>query len=183
MLGVIQRNANKMNTLIDDLLEFSRMGRKEVGRMDVDMREVVDTVIQESQSTANRVKFQIGNLPHAMVDRSLITQVWTNLISNGVKYSGKHDTPVVEIGSFNKDNQIVFFVKDNGAGFEMQYADKLFGVFQRLHKTEDFEGTGIGLAIVHRVVTRHGGRVWAEGKPGDGATFYFSLPNTPVTSI
>jgi PAS domain S-box-containing protein len=174
MLGVIERNALKMNSLIDDLLEFSRTGRKEVGKVDVDMRELADDVIKEIAN--EKVKFQLGELPHIMADRTLITQVWTNLISNAVKYSGKKDNPLVEIGSSNKDGQVIFFVKDNGAGFGMEYADKLFGVFQRLHKAEEFEGTGIGLAIVHRVVTRHGGRVWAEGKLDEGATFYFSLP-------
>jgi PAS domain S-box-containing protein len=174
MLTVIERNALKMNSLIDDLLEFSRTGRKEVGKVDVDMRDLVDEVIKDLNS--EKVNFRIGALPHIMADRTLITQVWTNLISNAVKYSGKKDTPIVEIDSFNKDGHVVFFVKDNGAGFGMEYADKLFGVFQRLHKAEDFEGTGIGLAIVHRVVTRHGGRVWAEGEVAKGATFYFSLP-------
>jgi PAS domain S-box-containing protein len=174
MLTVIERNALKMNSLIDDLLEFSRTGRKEVGKVDVDMRDLVDEVIKDLNG--EKVNFRIGDLPHIMADRTLITQVWTNLISNAVKYSGKKDTPIVEIDSFNKDGHVVFFVKDNGAGFGMEYADKLFGVFQRLHKAEDFEGTGIGLAIVHRVVTRHGGRVWAEGEVDKGATFYFSLP-------
>jgi len=174
MLGVIEKNAVKMNSLIDDLLEFSRTGRKEVGKVDVDMHELAVDVIKEV--AGEKVKFKVGELPRVMADRTLITQVWTNLISNAVKYSGKKDSPVVEIGSFPQDNYIVFFVKDNGAGFGMEYADKLFGVFQRLHKTEEFEGTGIGLAIVHRVITRHGGRAWAEGKVNEGATFYFSLP-------
>jgi len=178
MLEVIQRNAIKMNSLIDDLLEFSRLGKKEVSRVEVDMREVVDAIIGElTPSPSHEVVFNVGKLPHAMADQALITQVWTNFINNAVKYSGKKDAPRVDIDSYKEDNQTVFFIKDNGAGFDMQYADKLFGVFQRLHKQNEFEGTGIGLAIVHRVVTRHGGHVWAKAKPGEGATFYFSLPD------
>ncbi len=176
MLDIIQRNALKMNSLIDDLLEFSRMGKKELARSDVDMHAVVDTVIEEL-SPGDNIEIAIDNLPHAMADRSLITQVWTNYISNAIKYSSKRDNPRIEIGTYKEDNKTVFFVKDNGAGFDMEYADKLFGVFQRLHKQNDFEGTGIGLAIVHRVITRHGGKVWATAKLDQGATFYFSLPD------
>lgn len=176
MLDVIQRNATKMNSLIDDLLEFSRMGKKELSRSDVDMHEVVATIIEELAPPSN-IQIHIGTLPHAMADRALITQVWTNFISNAIKYSSKKDQPRVDIDSFKEKNDTVFFIKDNGAGFDMEYAEKLFGVFQRLHKQTEFEGTGIGLAIVHRVITRHGGKVWATAKLDEGATFYFSLPD------
>lgn len=177
LLSVIQRNALKMNTLIDDLLEFSRLGKKELGRIDVDMTGLVEDVIKDIKSgTKHPVEFHVAPLPVVQADPSLITQVWTNLISNAVKYSGKKDNPTVNIGSYNDNGYVVYFVKDNGAGFEMKYADKLFGVFQRLHKKDEFDGTGIGLAIIHRVITRHGGKVWAEAKVDEGATFYFSLP-------
>ena len=119
---------------------------------------------------------EIAQLPPALGDRSLLKQVWVNLIGNALKYSAKIAQPRVEVGARSDGAQTVYWVRDNGAGFDMRYADKLFGVFQRLHRAEEFEGTGIGLAIVQRVVTRHGGRVWAEGKPGEGACFYFALP-------
>ncbi|HZY79731.1 MAG TPA: response regulator [Cyclobacteriaceae bacterium] len=178
LLTVIQRNALKMNSLIDDLLEFSRLGKKELGRQVVDMKAIVENLVSEVNSTAKQpVVFNVDEIPSAQADLALITQVWTNLISNAVKYSGKKSNPVVSVSSYPENGHTVYVVKDNGAGFEMSYADKLFGVFQRLHKQEDFEGTGIGLAIIHRVITRHGGKVWAEGKVDEGATFYFSLPD------
>lgn len=177
LLQVIQRNALKMNALIDDLLEFSRLGKKELGRAEVDMNELVGHVIDDMKGGMERtVEFHVDQLPAVKADPSLITQVWTNLISNAVKYSGKKSNPKVDVGSYRDNGNVVYFVKDNGAGFEMAYADKLFGVFQRLHKKEEFDGTGIGLAIIHRVITRHGGKVWAEAKVDEGATFYFSLP-------
>ncbi|HMJ70174.1 MAG TPA: PAS domain S-box protein [Cyclobacteriaceae bacterium] len=178
LLSVITRNALKMNALIDDLLEFSRLGKKELGRTEINMSEIVDQVIQEAKTVVkHEVDFNVDALPSAQGDQSLITQVWTNLISNAIKYSGKKSDPKVNIGAYTDNGNTVYFVKDNGAGFEMAYADKLFGVFQRLHKKEEFDGTGIGLAIIHRVITRHGGKVWAEGKVNEGAAFYFSLPN------
>lgn len=177
LIQVIQRNAMKMNALIDDLLEFSRLGKKELGVTEIDMALVVNQVIQDlKNSIKHEVEFIVDPLPAAHADFSLITQVWANLISNAVKYSSKKPSPRVTIGSYPDNGHTVYFVKDNGAGFEMTYAQKLFGVFQRLHKQEDFEGTGIGLAIIHRVITRHGGKVWGEGKLNEGASFYFSLP-------
>jgi light-regulated signal transduction histidine kinase (bacteriophytochrome) len=141
------------------------------------MNELVGHVIDDMKSGIDHnVEFHVDQLPAAQADPSLITQVWTNLISNAVKYSGKKASPKVNVGSYRDNENVVYFVKDNGAGFEMEYASKLFGVFQRLHKKEEFDGTGIGLAIIHRVVTRHGGKVWAEAKVDEGATFYFSLP-------
>jgi light-regulated signal transduction histidine kinase (bacteriophytochrome) len=117
-------------------------------------------------------------LPNTEGDPALLAQVYINLISNAVKYSAKKENPEVDIGATEKDDEIVYYVKDNGAGFDMQYAHKLFGVFQRLHSNEEFEGTGVGLAIVQRIIVKHGGKVWAEGKPNEGAAFYFSLPKT-----
>jgi two-component system sensor histidine kinase/response regulator len=125
-----------------------------------------------------RPDFIVKSLSSGYADSSLIKQVWINLISNAVKYSAKKNNPQVEIGSFKENGEIIFYVKDNGAGFDMEYSNKLFGVFQRLHSESEFEGTGIGLAIIQRIITRHGGRVWAEGRVNEGATFYFSLPCT-----
>ena len=122
------------------------------------------------------MEFKINDLAPAEADSVAIKQVWVNLISNAVKYSGLKPTAEIEIGSSLKEGEVIYYVKDNGVGFDMRYVGKLFGVFQRLHTDTEFEGTGVGLAIVHRIITRHGGKVWAEGKKNEGATFYFSLP-------
>ena len=178
MLKSIANNAAKMGKLIDDLLAFSKMGKTEVSKSEVNLGELVGAIIDEiRRSTTCKTDFDIKDLPIARADRAMINQVWINLISNAVKYSGKKDSPKIEIGSYLEDNEVVFYVKDNGAGFDMVYAGKLFGVFQRLHRAEDYEGTGIGLAIIHRIIMRHAGNVWAEGKANEGATFYFSLPS------
>jgi light-regulated signal transduction histidine kinase (bacteriophytochrome) len=122
------------------------------------------------------VQLRVAPLPHALGDRSLLAQVWANLLSNALKFSAKRDKPAIEVNAIADEREITYFVRDNGAGFDPRYTSKLFGVFQRLHDSADFAGTGVGLALVHRIVTRHGGRVWAEGKPDAGATFYFTLP-------
>ena len=127
-------------------------------------------------SDRDRIDFRIGKLPSAEGDPSLLHQVWVNLISNAIKFSSKKERAVIEVGTKKSDGENIYFVRDNGAGFNIQYVDKLFGVFQRLHSEDEFEGTGVGLAIVQRIVQRHGGRVWAEGDVDKGATFYFSLP-------
>jgi PAS domain S-box-containing protein len=177
MLNVIRNNAKKMGMLIDDLLAFSRMGRKEVTRLPIDFNKLLEPILADiEKQVGNNVQITVHALPAAQGDPSLLSQVLINLISNAVKYSSKKQNPQVEIGAYEKDDDYVYYVKDNGAGFDMQYAHKLFGVFQRLHGNEEFEGTGVGLAIVQRIVVKHGGRVWAEGKPNEGATFYFSLP-------
>ena len=179
MLNVIRNNAKKMGTLIDDLLAFSRMGRKEISRVPVDFNKLVEPLIMELKNTTpDKTRITLHALHNTQGDPSLIAQVYVNLISNALKYSAKKETPAIEIGSEEKDDEIVYYVKDNGAGFDMQYAHKLFGVFQRLHSNEEFEGTGVGLAIVQRIIVKHGGKVWAEGKPDEGAAFYFSLPKT-----
>ncbi|SKC54921.1 sensor histidine kinase [Ohtaekwangia koreensis] len=178
VLGVIQRNAGKMDTLINDLLKFSRLARKELQRNTIDTYKLLQSTINEiNQSTVHKSTIQIGTLFPSYADYSLLSQVWANLISNAIKFSSRKERPFIEIGSYRKDNEIIYFIKDNGAGFNMAYADKLFGVFQRLHKPTEFEGTGVGLAIVHRIVTKHGGTVWADAVLSEGATFYFSLPD------
>lgn len=177
LLGNIQYNAKKMGDLVDDLLAFSRLGKQEMRRSQVDMNEEVGSVLGElSDSMPHKAAIQVKKLPPSHADRSLIRQVWVNLISNAIKYSGKRETPEVEIGSEMTENGMTYYIKDNGVGFSMDYVSKLFGVFQRLHSSSEFEGTGIGLAIVHRIVSKHGGKVWASGILNKGATFYFTLP-------
>jgi signal transduction histidine kinase len=177
-LDTLQRNANRMNQLIDDLLRFAHLGRKTIGKTHVSNNETVKAVIEELNASAEKVDFKIKTLPDCFADFSMLKQVWTNLISNAVKYSRNHEQPVVEIGAYDEQGEVIYYVKDNGAGFDMTYAHKLFGVFQRLHGDREFEGTGIGLALVKRIVSKHGGRVWAEGAIGKGATFYFAIPES-----
>jgi signal transduction histidine kinase len=173
----IRANSKKMGKLIDDLLAFSRLGRKEITVSDINMNALVKSAIDELTGySKNEMKLNIKTLPPSKGDHSLIKQVWVNLVSNAIKYSQTKSETDIEIGGYEKDNLVIYYVKDNGAGFDMQYYDKLFGVFQRLHSQEEFEGTGIGLAIVQRIVHRHKGTVWAESKLGEGTCFYFSLP-------
>jgi PAS domain S-box-containing protein len=177
LLGEIKYNAKKMGVLIDDLLAFSRLGRKEVKKQRINTNEIIEHVLRETNHSApHKAVIKINNLPMSYADQSLIYQVWMNLISNAIKYSEKKELPEIEIGATDSENETTYYVKDNGAGFDMQYADKLFGVFERLHGTDEFEGTGIGLAIVHRIITKHGGEIRAEGKVNEGAAFYFTLP-------
>ena len=177
MLDAIGANAKKMDRLIDDLLNLSRMGRKELVVNNVDMTGLVESVIKEKELfEANQTVIKIGELHPVRCDRSLISQVWINLISNAIKYSGKKEKPVIEISSQKTSHEIIYRIKDNGVGFDMKYAGKLFGVFQRLHKASDYEGTGVGLALINRIVLRHRGRVWADAAVDKGATFYFALP-------
>jgi PAS domain S-box-containing protein len=175
LLGVVRDSSQRMGQLIDDLLEFSRLGRQVPAKRRIDMtslaREVADELVGGS-----RAEVALAALPAAEADRALLKQVWVNLIGNALKYSGKREAPRIEIGAREEQSESVYWVRDNGAGFDMRYAAKLFGVFQRLHGQDEFPGTGVGLAIVQRVVTRHGGRVWAEGRPDEGACFFFSLP-------
>lgn len=175
--------AARMGRLVDDLLAFSRLGRQPVRRHQVDTRRLVDDCLREvlQFDEARRVETRVGDLPACNGDAALLRQAWANLLSNAVKYSGKRDLAVIEVGAAPAPEGTAYFVRDNGVGFDMRYAHKLFGVFQRLHKTEEFKGTGIGLALVQRIVHRHGGRVWAEAEPDRGATFWFTLgpPDSP----
>jgi PAS domain S-box-containing protein len=177
LLLIIKNNAKKMGVLIDDLLAFSKLGRKEVVKSSINTTDMVKKIIHEFESSCkHKVNIHMNNLLPIEGDHTLLHQVFVNLISNAIKYSSKNPAPEVEINSFEKDDDIIYYVKDNGTGFSMDYAHKLFGVFQRLHSDEEFEGTGVGLAIVQRVIVKHGGSVWAEGEINKGASFYFSLP-------
>ena len=175
---VIIGETQRMGKLIDDLLSFSRLSRKEIQPAQVDMKSLALSVFGEltSEPARQRIDFKIGKLPMAHGDPALLHQVWINLLSNAVKFSSKQERAVIEVGSKRSNEEAIYYVRDNGAGFDIQYVDKMFGVFQRLHSEDEFEGTGVGLAIVQRIVQRHGGRVWAEGEVNKGATLYFSLP-------
>lgn len=167
-----------MGQLIDDLLAFSRLGRKEMFQSRIDMKALAVTVFDEltKDQDRSRLDFQVAKLPSTRGDLSLLHQVWTNLLSNALKFTSKKPRAVIEVGCKQSREENIYFVRDTGAGFDMEYAGKLFGVFQRLHGESEFEGTGVGLAIVQRIVHRHGGRVWAEGEEEKGAIFYFALP-------
>jgi light-regulated signal transduction histidine kinase (bacteriophytochrome) len=178
LLGEVQQNAKKMGMLIDDLLTFSRMGRKPVNTTLLNMNGLCITAFDEVKETVKtRAEFILNTLHSAYADYALIKQVMINLLSNALKYSSKKENPVVEVSSKLEGDYIVYCVKDNGVGFDMKYVNKLFGVFQRLHSSDEFEGTGVGLATVQRIIKKHGGQVWAEGDEMMGASFYFSLPN------
>jgi PAS domain S-box-containing protein len=176
-LNTIRQSAQRMGELIDDLLTFSRLGRQPLKTRPVDMGKLVRSVIADmnGQLEGRQVEIRIQELPACQADPALLKQVWINLLSNALKFTGKQESAIVEVGSAQEHGENVFFVRDDGTGFDMRYAGKLFGVFQRLHRGDEFEGTGVGLAIVQRIIHRHGGRVWAEGAVGRGATFYFTL--------
>ncbi len=170
-------NTRKMGQLIDELLTFSRLGKKELAKHSYSMKDLVNGIVADLTAAENGrdIDIRIGDLPDVLSDSTTIKQVWTNLISNAIKYTRLKEEAAIRIEAEEKVDEVIYVVKDNGAGFDMNYVDKLFGVFQRLHSEEEFEGIGVGLAIVQRIVARHGGRVWAEGKEGEGATFYFAL--------
>jgi signal transduction histidine kinase len=178
VLNVIRDNTDRMGELIDDILTLSRLGRKEMKKKDINMEKLTKDVFEELKGLTpeRKLRMKINALPSAYGDDSLIREVLLNLLSNAIKFSKDQEVSVIEVGGKLQDNENVYYVKDNGVGFDMQYVDKLFGVFQRLHSQEEFKGTGVGLAIVQRIIHRHRGRVWAEGKVNKGATFYFTLP-------
>jgi PAS domain S-box-containing protein len=175
---IISDAARRMGSLIDDLLALSRIGRTAMNETAVDLGLVVDEARQElgTETEGRSIQWQIGPLPVVLGDRMLLRSVLVNLLSNAVKYTRQRQPARIEVGAEEADGEVICFVRDNGAGFDMRFADKLFGVFQRLHRVEEFEGTGIGLASVRRIIHRHGGRTWAEGAVDRGATFYFALP-------
>ena len=176
-LNAVRRNSQRMGLLIDDLLAFSRLSRQPLNKQLVRPADLVRQCVDElrAEQQGRRVQIAIGDLPACQADPALLKHVWMNLMSNALKYTRKQEVAVIEVGSREQAGACVYFVKDNGVGIDMQYADKLFGVFQRLHRPEDYEGTGVGLAIVQRVIHRHGGRVWAEAAVNQGATFYFTF--------
>lgn len=171
------RYARKMRQLIDDLLVFSQLSRKELSKDEIPMKELVQAVVQDvNPEPSERIKIKIDNLPNCQGDKSTLHQVWENLLSNAIKYSKKKDVSDIEVGFQKSNGMITYFVKDNGAGFDMRSYNKLFNAFQRLHPQSQFDGTGVGLAIVHRIIAKHQGKVWAESVVDEGSTFYFSLP-------
>ena len=176
--GIIRSNTQKMGDLIDALLDFSRMRRQELYKTMIDTNTMVSEVINEMAPPRQPVSinWKIKDLLPVKADRNTLKQVWVNIISNAIKYSSQKPSPAIEIASYQEDNQLVFYVKDNGVGFNEKYSHKLFKVFQRLHSAELFEGTGVGLALVEKIVSRHSGKVWASGIENEGACFYFSLP-------
>jgi light-regulated signal transduction histidine kinase (bacteriophytochrome) len=181
LLDRVSKGAQRMGVLIDELLAYSRMGRAAIKSAVVNMESLARTVFEEGTNALEReaTTFRLAPLPKTSGDSLLLRQVWENLIGNALKYSSKEEHPDIEVGFEEGECETVYFVRDNGVGFDMSYYGKLFGVFQRLHTNREFEGTGVGLAIAHRIISRHGGRIWAEGQVGKGATFYFALPHPP----
>jgi light-regulated signal transduction histidine kinase (bacteriophytochrome) len=179
LLGVVASEARRMGRLIDYLLDFSRLGRQALHLVGVDMAALVQEVCEESRARAGqrRLNIRVQNLPGAVADPRLLRQVWTNLVDNAFKFTRHQDCASIEIGGTAADGEHVYFIRDNGVGFDMQYADKLFGVFERLHGPDEFEGVGVGLALVRRIIQLHNGRVWAQAEMNRGATFFFALPN------
>ncbi len=182
--SIIQLNARKMGQLIDDLLAFSRVGRTSLSSSEIDMKNMVNAVYHETTTSEDRkrVKFTIGDLTKVEGDTNMMRHVWMNLISNAIKFSAHRKQVLISVSCQIEENKLTYCIKDNGAGFNMKYKDKLFGVFQRLHSEKEFEGTGVGLALVQRIINRHGGEVWANGEVDKGATFYFSLPKKKLKS-
>lgn len=181
-LKAVSSAAKRMGTLIDNLLAFSRMGRSELRHQLVNMGEILQEVVRElrAETEGRIIHWQINPLPEVQGDRPMLKQVWANLLSNAIKYTRLREAAEVRISSQSNDTEFEFCIRDNGAGFDMKYAHKLFSVFQRLHQVDEFEGTGIGLANVRRIISRHGGRVWAQGELQIGAAFFFTLPRDPV---
>lgn len=180
LLDTIVNKSKQMSQLVSDLLTFSRASHIAMAKIEVDLetlvRDLTDQLMLSAMGPTVSATVDIGPLGHLSCDAGLIRQVWSNLISNALKYSSKKEKPLIKIGRIDGDGEVVFYVRDNGAGFDMKYAARLFQVFNRLHAAADFEGSGIGLALVRNILVRHGGRIWAEAVPGEGATFYFSLP-------
>ena len=182
LLNIIKDNIRKMGELIEDILSLSRIGRKKIDLLEIDMHKLARTIYDEIKATVpeREIQFEIKPLLPAYADEGLIHQVFFNLLFNAIKFTRLRENAVIEVGGYVEGQENVYYVRDNGVGFDMQYADKLFGAFQRLHSDKQFEGTGIGLTIVQRIINRHGGRVWAEGKVNEGAAFYFTLPKERI---
>jgi PAS domain S-box-containing protein len=182
-MDAVMQNAKRMGQLIDDLLNFTKIGKKELQHTEINMNAVIESILTDLsiKRPLSKAVINVSILPNSSGDHSLITQVLVNLISNAIKFSATSAKPIIEIGAMDHEKDVVYFVKDNGVGFDMKYYGKLFGVFQRLHSVKDYEGTGVGLALTKRIITKHGGKIWAESKLDHGSTFYFSLDNKNVT--
>jgi light-regulated signal transduction histidine kinase (bacteriophytochrome) len=180
LLNNVTTNAQRMEQLIQDLLRFSQLSRQPLSKQPVNIQALVHATLEElrQQEGDRYIDVKVGDVPNCVGDLSLLKQVFVNLLSNAFKFTRQKEKAMVEVGCQQRDGETVYFVRDDGAGFDARYAEKLFGVFQRLHSSEQFEGTGVGLSIVQRIVQRHGGRTWAEGKVDEGATFYFTLPDS-----
>lgn len=178
LISIVRDNTEKMGDLIDDILLLSRVGRQKMKGFEIDMEYLVRNVWEDLRPDweGREIELIVDDLPNAQGDRILMAQVFQNLLSNSIKFTRNKNPAVIEVGAQNYNDEIIYYVKDNGAGFDMKYIDKLFGLFQRLHTAEEFEGTGVGLSIVQRIIKRHGGQVWGEGEPFKGATIYFTLP-------
>ena len=178
LISIVRDNTEKMGDLIDDILLLSRVGRQKMKGFEIDMEYLVRNVWEDLRPDweGREIELIVVDLPNAQGDRILMAQVFQNLLSNSIKFTRNKNPAVIEVGAQNYNDEIIYYVKDNGAGFDMKYIDKLFGLFQRLHTAEEFEGTGVGLSIVQRIIKRHGGQVWGEGEPFKGATIYFTLP-------
>ncbi len=176
-LHLVRSNTQRMGNLVDDLLAFSRLSRQQITKSTVAPSTIIRQTLDEleEERKGRRVELTLGNMPPCQAEPSLLRQVWFNLLANALKFTRRCDVAQIEVGSRVDDGITVYFIRDNGVGFDMTYADKLFGVFSRLHRAEDYEGTGVGLAIIQRIITRHGGRVWVEAAVNQGATFYFTL--------
>jgi PAS domain S-box-containing protein len=185
LLNIIRGNTNKMSAIIDDLLALSRIGRKKIELLEIDMGSLARATLNEIKvlTLDREVQFKINPLPSANGDEGMIRQVFFNLLSNAIKFTRPRDMAIIEVDGRSEERENIYYVKDNGVGFDMQHINKLFDAFQKVHNGEQFEGTGIGLAIVQRIINKHGGQVWAEGKVNEGATFYFSLPQKDVTDF
>jgi two-component system sensor kinase len=180
LIGIIRENTKKMGQLIDDILQLSRAGRHEINLSEIDMESLIQTVFNELKQSnqARDIVLELEPLPQVYADRTLLQQVISNLLSNSIKFTIPRDTAIIKVGFQVAKKEYVYYVQDNGVGFNMKYSGKLFGLFQRLHGQNEFEGTGVGLSIVQRIIRRHGGDVWGEGEVDKGATIYFSLPIT-----
>lgn len=185
IMATIRNNTKRMGQLIDDLLDFSRLGRQAMNLKNTDMNDIAESVMIElsDASPGRKITWHVGRLPTAKADASLIRQVWFNLLSNSVKFTRTKKYAEIRISGRVKDGKSLYIVEDNGVGFDMRYADKLFGVFQRLHDEKEFEGTGVGLAIASRIIDRHEGKIWANAQVMRGATFYFELPRNENTAF
>jgi PAS domain S-box-containing protein len=184
LLGIVRDSASRMGLLIDALLTFARMGRKAITSSTLDMTRMAEDVLAELCHDADHARLEatVLPLPSAIGDEVLVRQVLTNVLANAVKFSRRRPRPTIEVGGRLEEGQALYYIRDNGVGFDMRYADRLFQVFSRLHRVEEFEGTGVGLALVQRIIERHGGRVWMESAPDAGTTCYFTLPHGPEAS-